>query len=205
MKFFFFMCICLVAVVFCKSVQETELASHVSAKSIAFIKFSRDQISDVDFPANANVICQAVHIPRVKEYSVSDLHFMCFSTMESEGFEVEVQSIHCAMDESDNDYEKIITPIRDGSCRLVPHVKLLPPDYRQNLELFKKQHMWFCEKADCSSLQLTFYDIVNYRVSEIMRGTSNETNIKCDSQICFFDQHSPFNFYKKLLLLFWNK
>lgn len=205
MKIFFLVCICIFAVVFCKSVQETELANHVSAKSIAFIKFLRYQISDPDFPADASVICQAIHIPRAKEYSVEDLHFMCFSTLESEGFEVEVQHITCAMDESSNDYEKIITPIRDGSCRLTPQLKSLSPNYHQELDLFKKQQMWFCKKADCSSLQITFYDIVNWRVSEIMRGTSNETNIKCDSQICFFDQHSSFNFYKKLLLLFWNK
>lgn len=208
MKLYFFLFL-LAAAAFCGServaVSETDISGHVAAKNIAFIQFSRDQINDPDFPSNSNVICQAIHVPRAKEYRVEDLHFTCFSTLEAEGFEIEVGSIACTMDESESEYVKVITPIRDGSCRLTPVVKMLPVDYRHELEAFKKQQVWFCEKADCSDIRITFYDIISHRVNEFVRGINVDNNIKCGSQICFFDQHSSFSFYKKLFLLFWNK
>lgn len=206
MKIYFFLFL-LAAAVFCKSghVSETDLSGHVAAKNIAFIQFSQSQINDPDFPSNANVICQAVHNPQAKEYRAEDLHFTCFSVLESDGYEVEVANITCTMDESDIEFVKVITPIRDGSCRLTPRVKLLSPTYQQDLEAFKKQQMWFCEKADCTSVKITFYDIISRRVSELMRVTDSKADIRCDSQICFFQHYSSYEFYTKLFLLFWNK
>jgi hypothetical protein len=195
----------LAAAVFCADVSEIDMRGHVAAKNIAFIQFFSNQVNDPDFPPNANVICQAIHIPRTKEYSVDDLHFNCFSTLELDGFYVEVGNITCTMDESDSEFFKITTPIRDGSCRLTPVIKPLPANYRQELEAFKKQQMWFCEKQDCADIHITFYNIISHRVNDFFQNTNSNANVKCGSQICFFDKHSSFEFYKKLFLLFWNK
>lgn len=193
------------AVVYCGSAVQADLRNHVAAANVAFVRFSRDQIFGTDMPDNASVICQAIHIPHAKEHSISDMHFKCFSTMESSGFNVEVESISCAMDESPNAYVDVSNPIRDNSCRLVPRLVPLSLDYEKELDAFKKQQVWFCAESSCAGLDITFYDIVAHRVADYFAGVSNALNIKCDQQICFFERHATIEFYKKLFYLLWNK
>lgn len=188
------------------------LPGHVAAKDILFIDFPRESIvydaeralgfSEEDNKA-LHIVCQATHPRHAKENAISDLHLKCFSTFETHGLAVEVDSAQCAMDSSDSEFIEITTPIRDGSCTLTPRFVPLPSDYQTELDLFKNGQVWFCKTSNCSDVDITFYDIVRHVMLERMEKIDAGT--VCGTQICSLNQHSMISFYKNLFLLLWNK
>lgn len=187
------MCLCLSGV-FC-SVEEVTLVDHTTVAQIAYIKFSQSAI-DYDFGRDVDVLCLAKHVSKHKERHLSEVMFSCFSSLEASGVFIEVDSIRCEEDKSNSDLVRFTNPLRLDGCVLVPVVKALPYDYEQRLQAYAKANEWLCAEADCSSVNITMYQVARHSVARML-----PSQVKCGPQVCYMVSGSTFDFYKKLFYL----
>ena len=188
----------------CTKVERVELPNHVSVHQIAYIDFSRADIH-FDFPGagDVDVLCHALNAKSAKVHSVADLDFACVSSLEQDGLQVLVDRIECAEDVSHSDLVAIVNPIRLDGCTLTPRIEPLPADFAATLDTYKLTNEWLCRQVNCSSLHVTMHKMVHHAI-DILKIVPSE-HFVCAGQICYVENASTFEFYKKLFSLIWFK